>query len=580
MTNGSTHGAMGSVRRALDVAQPHLWLTIAWIVQLVRMRYGVDFNDEMQYYGQIASIVETRHIFNDDLFVQQLVYIPFAPLFALQHAWFPGLGVVFFGRCLFAAMVMATYACCRRSLLRVGTADALAAFCALCVTFALPLYNIYAISYNSVATACVAAGISLALAWRGDLGGRRLVALAAVNVLLALAHPPLGAFGGLATAAYVGRTSGIREAGRFAAALGLGLAVVAVIVYMMSSPSDWRAAFAFSRAFNVGRVPPVAEIAPLGLPPLMIALGGLCANLFKRPLASRASYLALAVLSLFLALHVVMIAVGRQVWDAALLLACWAAFALGLNGNRAVHRQGLMVVATCMLAGVVVGITSSNGIKQAHGFALLSAPFCVALAASGREARTGSKSLYPLPALQFGLLAGMLALWLANPYRDDFLWKQDAVVAEGSAFRNLVISSAKSRAISFARSEGTPGKPMLVVGAHPWIYLATDATPESPMIFMHLTGPEAAYSVVAERLSMVDPDLIVVAGVTTPSIAVATRDLIERTRMQCEERRVPDAIVAGQRALMTYYALLPVWTVCRRTGPGAAALGRAPRVGA
>ncbi len=50
-------------------------LALAWLFQAVRVFHGLDFNDEMQYYGELVALTQSGRLFSADLFVQQMVYL-------------------------------------------------------------------------------------------------------------------------------------------------------------------------------------------------------------------------------------------------------------------------------------------------------------------------------------------------------------------------------------------------------------------------------------------------------------------------------------------------------------------------
>lgn len=50
-----------------------------------RVFTGIDFTDEMQHYGELASLVATGKLFQADLFLQQAMYMFLYPVFRLYY---------------------------------------------------------------------------------------------------------------------------------------------------------------------------------------------------------------------------------------------------------------------------------------------------------------------------------------------------------------------------------------------------------------------------------------------------------------------------------------------------------------
>ena len=63
------------------VSLPRAILAITIIIQSIRVFFGIDFNDEMQYYGELVSLLNSGRLFSSDLFLQQNVYLLLVPIF-------------------------------------------------------------------------------------------------------------------------------------------------------------------------------------------------------------------------------------------------------------------------------------------------------------------------------------------------------------------------------------------------------------------------------------------------------------------------------------------------------------------
>ena len=95
-------------------------LAITIAIQVIRIFYGLDFNDEMQYYGQLMSLVSTNHLFATDQFLQQTAYVPLYPIFKLTYVLYGTSHLIVIGRVVFAIFLLCVYRRVRCSLSRGG----------------------------------------------------------------------------------------------------------------------------------------------------------------------------------------------------------------------------------------------------------------------------------------------------------------------------------------------------------------------------------------------------------------------------------------------------------------------------
>lgn len=199
---------------------------------LVHLRYGLDFTDEMQYYGEIRGLVRTGHLFNDDLGIQQLVYVFVWPFFKL-HAWlFPDESyLVLFGRLLLLAAYAATGAFFWRAVSRAGGFSRAHRVAALAVFVAWMPFQIFALSYNSVAYLMIVALLAAWMAPADPRGWRHPLLVATFLTILTYAYPPVGlafiALAALDGAKRRGVAAALRLLGLTALLGGCVLAVIA-----------------------------------------------------------------------------------------------------------------------------------------------------------------------------------------------------------------------------------------------------------------------------------------------------------------------------------------------------------------
>jgi len=222
-----------------------------------RILVGLDFTDEMQYYGQIAALVRTGRFFQDDLFIQQLGYFFLLPAFRMHAAIFPNQDyLVLFGRLVLAAGYGAAGWIFWRATGRSGAYSLAARGAGLAMLLAWIPFQLFAPSYNTLSYLLV---VGLAALWftRGADGGRGgLVAIAGGLAALTLVYPPAGVVLSGLLVLLVARAEGRRAAGWLIGLLVLGHGLVLAGIAGLHGDGFWadaRMSVEFSRAYGVAR---------------------------------------------------------------------------------------------------------------------------------------------------------------------------------------------------------------------------------------------------------------------------------------------------------------------------------------
>lgn len=541
-------------------------LVAAWMLQGLRVTYGIDFNDEMQYYGQIQSLLDSHSLFSSDLFIQQVVYILFFPLFKLHRMLLGESSLILFGRLVFACVVMLVYGASRRAFIRRGADSTSASLCALCLTLAIPIYNIYAISYNTIALALIALQLANFVRFRAAVTPLQLVAWAAISAAALLTHPPVGAVVATLTAVFILLEEKPQTALRYLLILAAGAGLGGCLLLGFTSVEKLRAAIEFSRAFSIDRPVDQATVRALLVLSSICVIGAILPSIplvkLTQKASSELSLLAIG-LSICAMVYVITRAINQQVWDASLTLAGWGVLLAGLSNLPTEKGLFRWIVLVFFTVSSTMALSSSNGIKQAYGMALLTSGFLCAIVAVGTRNRGIRAKLIGRIYLT-GLLLGSLCVWLANPYRDEFLWRQTQRVSDVPAFRYIGMSEAKALVLSTTREMFQPavGTRLLVIGGHPWMYFALSARPETYMIFMHLTGSDIAYRMLANRLSEKTPEAVIFAGPSTASIVETGRNLAALGSMHCVDVEVPRLYALSAFTIQTYYNMVTPVQMC------------------
>ncbi len=241
-------------RPALVLAGLSLLAAAAWLVS--RVWLGLDFADEMQYYGQIASLVRTGRFFQDDLFLQQLGYVFLLPFFKLHAALFPRQDfLVLFARLLLLAAYAGTGWIFWRAATRAGGFNAAQKIAGLAAFAAWVPFQIFAFSYNTTSYLLIVLLIAGWLARETASWSRYLVTTAVLLTLLTYTHPLAGlALLAAAVAEAAGRRN-LRAAGALLGATALGgLAVLGLMVWLHGRDffTDLLTGITFTRSYGVG----------------------------------------------------------------------------------------------------------------------------------------------------------------------------------------------------------------------------------------------------------------------------------------------------------------------------------------
>lgn len=537
----------GEAPRALrpDPVDRAFWLPLLGLMAVLAIRCwrGLDITDEMQYYGQILGLVESGRLFSSDLFVQQLVYLLFYPVFKAYHLVFGEAALVLFGRIVLALLLIGLYACVRKELLSLGAARWPAGLAAFAVTFAVPFHGIFALSYNTVSQA----GWVLFILWCMAPSAVPPWRWAALLVAVGFAHPVAAIVMAAVLAASLLLQEGRVEWRRWAVATLGGLVFSVAVLLSFTSWAELSRALVFSSGFGAG--------------------GG---ALFENTVSL---YSILAYVSAMLLLSWGVPRMARQ-WG-------WAVgvplIALVLWGGRRFAREawsygytvpisqfaGLLAIACVVLAClrpatsatalralmlvslvhflVLVG-TSSNGLAQGLGALMVVIPLACALVLpqvpGGR----------PWMAVTLSVLVSLLALlhWSKAPYRDWPWYRLDRSLDDVAVFRHLKVSSPNFDLLDSYRQALGPtmaGRPALIASERPGLYFALEVRPQTCMLYMHSAGGTASAQALSSCLRERQPVLILEvqdsASQAGPPLRRIIREQIEQRGMSCRQGSLP-----------------------------------------
>lgn len=534
-------------------------------VLAMRVVLGLDFTDEMQYYGEVLSLLQTGQLFTTDLFVQQIVYPLFFPVFKAVHGQFEQGYLVLTGRIQIAVLIAAVVATAHWRFLRRGGAAITAALAALMFSFAIPYHNIFAPSYNTVGQVML---IAFFLAWEEWTISRQNIVLWLPVVLgvLGLANPILGTVCGAIVAVRISLDPARASlAWRFAVScVVVLLALVALLFAFVGSLEPFREASRFSQAFGVGSAL-FGSIKMLAAATVIVGVFGLVLVRFRRESnrAADANAVRLLVLALLLCAGASLILPYAMLFPVAAALAM-AFVAERITVGGVLRGELRLTIAMGGIAALTLAIVSGNGVMQMAGGAMVLLPLMYA-----RVDRSLSDDAKRRAWWRFGVGGAAAALYIvhafAHPYRDAFSWALNGT-STVPAFRGIAISPAKQRAIDEVRSalrDVPAGGKTLVIGAQPWMYFLARAVPDTDMIFMHFTGDPKAFDIVGPRLARRRPDYIIVTSPAPKPVTHAIDKILATGEFERETFAISQECVAGLAREMTY-VLNPTLILYRR----------------
>ncbi len=460
------------------------------IILALRCFLGLDLSDEMQYYGQIHALVEHDHLFVTDLFIQQLVYVLFYPVFKLYQWAFGMEGLVLFGRALLAGLLFAQSIYIRRQLLDHGATVWQAGVAAVALTFCVPYHGIFALSYNTVSQMAWVVFMVWYWRWFARPGWQWAIVIGVAGV----AHPVAG----LSMACLLGGRLSIERRWADVGFCLLWLIVVALAlllcVLQFASMNELMISLRFSRGFSVGNVWLANPLEFRWCVYFLLVMIFAC--FLPVWLLSR---IPARVLILFCLIGgIIYVGNGNLSYGysqvafvlGALLTSFSLTFLVVTSGETAISRirWGAAAVVVHFLSLV---ITSSNGLGQGIGAAWLAIPLIVGMWPS---ISNSTKVKFLCFQRRANTWVGILVLtffithWTAYPYRDGYWYVANTEVAGVEAFRFIRTSREHAEFLEAFRERllnQTSNQLLLIVSDYPALYFALGGHPATCMLYMH-----------------------------------------------------------------------------------------------
>lgn len=472
--------------------------TLLVLAGLWRSTLGVDLSDEAHAAALAVRIAGGAVPFRDEMNTQALGALPAAPFTWLWLHTVGSTGVIVLQRLLFVAGTLAVGMAAYRFLR--GHLPPWAAWAAVTTPLCAPAYNILTVSYNTVPLWSLVLGTSAGLA---AIREKRAAPTITATLALALGvagYPPMvvAAFPILAVVLLRARSREVtRQVVVAGAAAAIIVALVFLLVFTVPAVSD---TLRYAGEFLDHRLPSAARWStmarawtgelhrPRHLPAAVLALA-LAALAARRPPRHRLTALV-AVLTVVAAVAPAWVAAndeGHPFGAAATVAATYLVLALfPATVVLAWRQQGelreltLVGLAGVPLVPVIVQTTSSGATWGVLFLGLV--PLCIAeVAAWGTlVASPRHRSLLALPV---AMIAVVLLLVV---FKQPAPWLLTERVTTGPFAGSLTTVGGARELAGLDRSIDTlvgTGRTVLIYG-HPGAYLLTDASPDTPLLWL------------------------------------------------------------------------------------------------
>lgn len=485
---------------------------------ILRIFFGLDFTDEMQYYGEIQGLISSNSLFINDYFIQQTSYVFIHPFLKIIFNFEPQFAkLVFYNRLLFFFLIIIFSS----SLIFLASNYKLryrifsSCLLAISITEFLP----FAFSYNTISYLLITLILSYWLFYNNE---KKLFILAALIVFLGWAYPPQGfLFSTIIFINYYLVKPKIYL--RFIIYLFI-LSLIFLIILSLSNYFNidtFINALRFSSIFGLSfKLFIYTTIAVC----LFLILGILYVLIFyyepkffifiKKKYNLYFYFLSfiLLILGFILIIFEIFFLYSIIFWFGAISLMTVAATIKDKNKKHILIK---ILIATILIS-IFYTLSSGNGFFVVYrGFFILFGFLYLVTSSVIEEEKDKKKELY---FSLFGIIIffGLLINILSHPYRDKNIFNTLHKIPNVYAFENIYISKTKFLAIQEIRKNISisENKKLLVLGPHPWIYFALNARPDTPHFFNHFYGLNEEKTKILKifiqsKINLISPDYII-----------------------------------------------------------------------
>lgn len=469
---------------------------------------GVDFTDEMQYYGQIEGLIRDKQLFSQDLFIQQLPYLYFFPILSITYEYLGDNYLILSTRIVFSLILFALALFLSYRLQEIFRSNLVVSIASLFLIVTVTFNGIFAISYNSLAQ----------IIWIFFLieynKARPTVFFFLCSVLIIPCHPPSGIILYLLTLYKVFCDSA--SIGQY---LKLHLLkiffflIFLFLVFKFSTSQLIIESLQFSKAFGVGTslFSDKTEVFSL----IFCIICFFASSYFKIDWSRSFTILALyLVLSSTIIVFWSKLIVFPYSWAAFCSLCASVAVLLnviaGLKLSDSVKKFIFNIKLICLLQGCVYAITSGNGLGQASASLYILIIFLCSIIVD--KLKVSFNSYRPALIYIVFLVSLFFSLIFVHIYRDRPVWYGVSKVSTNGVFRGLYVNSEKQQFIRDSQrifENIEPSSKTLIIGQIPALYFLGKTVPSTCMFFFHSIPNKAVLSTLRSCFSQKKPNLVI-----------------------------------------------------------------------
>ena len=476
-----------------------LTVTIFTCYVVIRITHGLGLSDEGQYYGQIKGLLESGQLFSNDLFIQQIVYLIFYPIFKVYQYFFRFDGIVFFSRLILGLASLAVFFFAYKKYLSLSIGSTESCILALLIALAVCPNGLFAISYNSVSQVIWILFALGFMQWKNT----SIALFASVIVLMSIAHPPSAFAIGILIVVRLLLERNWKTLGPVFLWTLTGSLALALYLSFFTNFDQALQSVKFSKGVGVGEFfsSSFDQIILIGIVSVFVIIY-LCQSHLKN-FSRGLGILFIAFMTIAVFISAWGFLIGSNSLRSYLLSASvvaylyfWILTNLDTKISKNLTRKINWSILACLVHASVLGMTSGNGLKAGTAGFIVGIPILfgfLSVTTLKNKSNQDEKRVFVSQIVGMSLLVGFfVSQSLMYPYRDDKWWKAGVSLDEFPEFWSIRVTSERAEYLrELQRRFGpvTKDRRTLFISEVPMLYTFLDAKAETCMLYMHSIPP-------------------------------------------------------------------------------------------
>jgi hypothetical protein len=491
-------------------------ITIFYLI--LRIFFGLDFTDEMQYYGEIQGLISSNSLFTNDYYIQQTGYILIHPFLKIIFNFEPQFAkLVFYNRVLLFFLIIL----CSFSLFFLASAYRLSyrIFSSCLLSISITEFLPFALSYNTISYLLITLILSYWLFYNKE---KKLFILAILILFLGWTYPPLGFLFSLIIFInyYLIKP-------KISLRFIIYLFILSIIFLIILSLLDYFSIHTFMNALRFTSIFGISSkllIYTIIAVCLFLILGMFYILIFyyepKFFIFLKKKYTLYFYFLSFILLIVGFILIFFEIFYSYAIIFWFASISLMTAAATIKDKKKKFILIKILISAILISIfyslSSNNGFFAVYrGFFILFGFLYLITSSVIEDEKNKKKELY---FSIFGLIIffGLLINILSHPYRDKNIFNTLHKIPNIYAYEYIHISKTKFLAIQEIRKNISisENKKLLVLGPHPWIYFALNSRPDTPHFFNHFSGLneekiKKLKTFIENKINLISPDYII-----------------------------------------------------------------------